>query len=234
MRFLILLALFWSMPAPAAVSIICHSVKDLSERTEDCEDNKYFAKAGADCMRAFDRAVKEQSDVVAKLLQASNQEQIDQAGNAQHHTFGGSASDYKIAVNNLNMLIVAAKIARATVDGYLNSIYYPEDFDAPPEVIGDPMEYLDNSACYAENEKSLKGILRDMDKKIVDLEKAKAAAAAMGKTSSGRQSQTDSLTNDANVGAKEQGKAQAAPKGKAGSAKSTITGVEENKKKQSK
>lgn len=48
------------------------------------------------------------------------------------------------------------------IEGYLNHILYPEDWDAPPAVIGDPKAFFESHKCYSANRDRIESLLSDL------------------------------------------------------------------------
>lgn len=67
---------------------------------------------------------------------------------------------------NNEAIVAAAKAAKKYVSAYRDDIYYPEDWDAPEELIGDPMDFFDSEKCYAEARDSLKKTEEAIDRYI--------------------------------------------------------------------
>lgn len=225
------------MPASAgaAVKISCPSLQSLEENASECGDNNYFQQAGRQCLKAFEKAIQQRSVLAQAQLAASNLALVDKAGNSQNHNFGGSEADYDISQEALAELIDAGKKARNSVDDYLKHIYFPEDFDAPEEIIGDPMEFLDNNACYAEVESDLKSVLKKIDQHLAELAKTKEASKIRGNTSGSREGLQNSLTTGVSRASDGSAGAQPVPKkGNSQKSNSDITGIKEDEAKRQK
>ena len=70
--------------------------------------------------------------------------------------------------------LATAKIAKGYISSYRDNIYYPEDWDAPEELIGDPVDFLDSQKCYAEARDSLKKAEETIDHYISDYGRGRA------------------------------------------------------------
>jgi hypothetical protein len=233
----VLLAIIFLAPAfaGAAVKLECPAVDDFSNENMTCEENGKFGQAGVDCLSSLETAIKNQSAVAHKAMMGSNEKLVDKAGNAQTHNFHGSGADYALAQATLEELIASAKKAREKVESYHLNIFYPEDFDAPEEVIGDREEFIMDNPCFSENKLGLMDIVKKIDKDIADLEKTKALAMSKGATSGTRQEgMQNSLVNGASNTKAAGAKAGAIPKGTSQNGSSDITGVKEDQSKQQK
>lgn len=71
-------------------------------------------------------------------------------------------------------VLAAAKAAKKQVSAYRDDIYYPEDWDAPEELIGDPVDFFDSQKCYAEARDSLKKAEETIDRYIADYRAGRA------------------------------------------------------------
>ena len=181
---LLLPALLWpAQPAKAAIGLQCATPESIEESAEECDSNDSFTTSGQNCVTSLENMIKARTAVINKQMAAAQAAGIGQAGNAQNHDLATSNVDYTTAQNTFADLTKAATSARTTVDSYLDHIYFPEDFDAPEEVIGDPETFLDESPCFADNEAAIKAQVAKLDKDIADLLKSKAAALALGNLS---------------------------------------------------
>lgn len=232
---------FWfsceALAAPA-VKVECPSLENLMEEAEECSDNGRFGEAGISCVKALEDAIRQQAELARASMKASNEKHTgEQAGNAQTHNFAGSGANYQISRTTLEELIAAAKGTRASVNSYLNGIYYPEDFDAPEEVIGDPIEFLDNNACYNDNRIGLENLVKQVDKKIAELEAALSESQKRETGSNQREIGQGTAGLGKVTGGKNTGPPKPLPSGSAkGGAsprtKSDITGTKESKEKE--
>lgn len=229
----IYLILFFALSAPshAAIQASCTSVSSLDEATTGCEDNAQFTQAGRKCLQSLEDLIAAQTKVAATQLAAANAK-VNATNNAQNVGLQGARADYAISQQTLANLIASAKEARRNVDGYLNHIYYPEDFDAPAEVIGDPVKFLDANDCYSDNERALKSALDQIDKHIRDLERTKSVAMQHGNVSGARESGLQQSLNKS-VSNKKSGQGSAtAVQGQDTGHGSDVTGVEKDLKNQ--
>lgn len=173
--------------APAAAkSSACSTARDLDKQAESCDDNGLYADAGFDCLEKLESLIQTKAAAAKITLQLSNAAHVGDGKAKQASSFLGSGADYKIAMAALDSMIASAKKARGTVGSYLNNIFFPEEFDAPEELIGDNMEFVKNSRCYAEPKSLIEKTLETIDRHIADLERTKQAAASLGAQSGDR------------------------------------------------
>ena len=182
---LALLLLFTSNLA-AAKGFTCSTARDLSRNAASCDDNGQYADAGIDCLEKLEKLIATKAAAAKITLQLSNAAHVG-GGNAKQATsFLGSDADYKIAMAALDDMIASAKKARRNVDSYLDNIFFPEEFDAPEELIGDNLEFIKGSRCYAEPKGLIEKTVETIDQHIADLQRAKQSAAQLGAQSSDR------------------------------------------------
>lgn len=230
----IMLAFLALLPATTLAAppvFACRGLAGLKENAESCRDNKTFGQAGLDCYNALQRAIQARAAAAKAQMAASNVAKIDNAGNQQNHNFQGAHADYGISQDALTELIANARLAHGSVDGYLNNIIFPEDFDAPEELIGDMFEFIDSEPCYNENRLGLEDLKKRIEKNIKELEAAKAASLARANVSGHRETHTGSLTQPVAHGAAGIGAGTPVPSGHARNPASSITGVQEDKAK---
>lgn len=221
--------------AAAPKPLACTPVASLDNEEDDCDSNGKYVDAGMACLKALQDRIKAETGTARRQLRSSQNQNIGGGRNSQENTLAGATDGYQISQATLQGLIAAAKIAKANVDSYLGNIYYPEEFDAPREVIGDPEEYLNSEQCYAEPRDLLNDMLDKIDQHIADLEKAKAASAGL---------ESGSTQNDAGLGTQTAPRTRAgttrgqgatrtrqAPQGQAGARGSDISGTERLQKK---
>jgi hypothetical protein len=210
----------------------CIPLGKLDNEEDDCLNNGKYVESAISCFVDFESLVKAKAGVAAGQLEQSNAAHLANGKNSQANGEAGGASDYKIAVATLDGLIAAGKAARSSIDSYSKNIYFPEDFDAPPEVIGDPMGYLDSSPCYAEPRDMLQDMLQRADLYIADLERSRQAALAMLGTTSSRDTQLGAAADTRAPASAARGRSGPALKGKKQrNPAPDITGVDNDKKK---
>lgn len=227
-------AVFALLPATALAAppaLTCPGLAALKENANSCRDNITFGQAGLDCYNALQRAIQARAAAAKSQLAASNALKIDKAGNQQNHNFQGANADYGISQDALTELIASAKLAHGSVDGYLNNIIFPEDFDAGEEIIGDMIEFIDSEPCYNENRLGLEDLKKRIEKNIRELEAAKAASLARANVSGHRDTNTGSLTAPVAHGTAGIGAAAHVPSGPSRNPASSITGVREDEAK---
>jgi hypothetical protein len=211
----------------------CPSGTSLEENgTEECDDNVKFAQAGQTCLKALESDIRTETTNVSQQLAAANADHTSDSANSQTSDFNGSVADYALSQETLSKLLKEAQFTRDSVDNYLHRIFYPEDFDAEEEEIGDPLEFLDKNPCYVDNETLLKSTLASVDKDIANLKKAKASSGGLKDNSSTSSGFQDSMTSPNVSNTQGQGSGAATVKGTSNNGASDITGVKQDEQKQ--
>lgn len=232
LRILILVALAL---APAG-AIACPSLNSLDNENDNCEANGKYVDAGIACFMDFEGMVRKDAGEAFVKMSQSNKKHVGSNRNSQASGMAGATADMKISEAALNALILAGKLALRNLDGYSRNIYFPEEWDAPPALIGNGLDYLNSSPCYAEP----RDMLQDMQKRtanyIKDLENAKKAVVAMKAITTRRDQNlgnSSSLTSVRQPSSR--GKMGApVPARKQEKKGNTITGVEQDKAKRQK
>lgn len=217
-----------------AEAINCTSLKTLEKPNGSCSDNGAYLTAGVECLEALEALINAKTGVLSAAMSASNQAYTNDKVNKQTNTFAGTTQDYNMMISTIDSLIKSAKVAKGQVAKYQKSLFYPEEWDAPKEVIGDPDTFFDSHQCYAEPRDALSRVQEELDVHIEDLENAKKAAAQLRANSQGRESKLDEAAGSegavANTsgdgGGKKQGASGKSPKGESG-----VSGQEEDRKK---
>lgn len=215
----------------ASPALACPSLSSLDSEEDNCTDNGKYVDAGIGCFLEFEGMVKKDAGEAFVKMSQSNKKHVGGKANSQASGMAGATADLKISEATLDMLIAAGKIAQKSLDGYSRNIYFPEEWDAPEELIGNGLDYLNSSACYAEPRDMLQDMKDRTDRYVKDLEKAKKAVVAMKGVTDSRDQNLDSANNVRKPAGKG-GKASApVPARKQVQKRSTITGVEQDKAK---
>ncbi len=223
-----LAALLLALPAQA---LACPSLARLDDENDSCEDNGKYVDAGAACFLDFEGMVKKDAGEAFVKMSQSNKKHVGGAKNSQASGMAGATADLKISEATLDLLIAAGKIAMKNLDGYSRNIYFPEEWDAPEELIGKGIDYLNSSPCYAEPRDILKDMNERTAKYVRDLEAAKKAVVAMKNITTTRDQNLDSA-HVVRKPAATNGKGETrVPAKKASGKNSSITGVEQDKAK---
>lgn len=124
------------LSAPAFAQVKCTAFEVLDKNTESCEDNSKFLNAGKECLQKLEALISTTTGVA-----------IDKIRKATPSDF----KKKKLSSDQKNVLLASARHVKTTLHKYKVNIYYPEDFDAPEEVIGDNSEFVRSQPCYADN-----------------------------------------------------------------------------------
>jgi hypothetical protein len=215
----------------AASALACYSLEELDDENDDCSTNGKYVDAGIGCFLTFENKVKKEAGEAYVKMKASNKKHVMGDKNSQASGMAGTTANFKLSEAALDALIAAGKATLGNLDGYSKNIYFPEEWDAPEELIGNGLDYLNSSACYAEPRDMLSDMKKSTEEYIQDLERAKAAIQAMNGINTGNDTKIDNAVNmqqkPAGVGKGTAYQFKKQPPAK----KSKITGIEEDLKK---
>lgn len=162
------------------LALTCSPVKEMNKSTKGCNDNYIYTDAAYACADKFYLELeKKEGEILTKLTEANEKSQ--EKGLQQSKELDTAKLGYGYSATELANLIKSGKQSLANLKNYLFYIHYPEDFDAPEEVIGDPVKYLLNSKCYSENVDEIESLIEDLENDIKDLSAVRDAA--LGKKS---------------------------------------------------
>jgi hypothetical protein len=231
------IAILCSLLTGAQARASCYSLEELDDENDDCSSNSKYVDAGIGCFLTFENKVKKEAGDTFTKMNASNKKFVMGSKNSQASGMAGTTANFKLSEAALDNLIKAGKATLGDLDSYSRNIYFPEEWDAPEELIGDGLEYLNSSPCYAEPRDMLSDMKKSTEDYIKELEAAKAAITAMKGVNTGNDAKIDNMAGQ-HMGQRKPASVKPAkgaalkPK-KPTNGKSTITGVEEEKKKRS-
>jgi len=212
-------------------ALACPSLASLEDENGNCSTNGTYVDAGISCFTDFEKQVKRESGEAFAEMKASNKKFVMGDKNSQASGLAGANADFKLSEAKLNLLIAAGKVALKNIESYSRNIYFPEEWDAPEELIGNGLDYLNASACYAEP----RDILNDMSERaaqyIQDLENAKAGVVSMRGTTTRREEKIDNISPTRKLSSSTSAQGAGYKNKKSVLKKSTVTGVDEDKKK---
>lgn len=212
--------------APAPYQISCQAAEALKESADSCEDNELYAEAAVICLEQTENLVKEKSEALKKSLEA-----LRTNSNQQTQKLSEAQKSYATQEEELLRLIETVKTTSDQIKGYANDIVYPEHWDHE-ESITDYNEFFESEACYAENRETLFEALEDADIMKSELMDTLALARSLKARSTKSGAGLDSLSAPAVKSTTGAGAVDQVKNGKSKNDSSTITGVEEDKKKQ--
>lgn len=183
--------------AAKAPPLECLDAEQLNSKVQGCEGNSLYGEAALSCMQKFRALVKDRTKGAAAQMKA-NAKDLAKEGAGQSQNFAGAEADYAVSQATLGELIEAGKLVSKQMDSYLDNIVFPEDFDAPEELIGDPVAFLDNSGCYSENRDGIENLLDDLDDEIANLEKAKSLSVGKLGVSNSREGLQNTINQSVN------------------------------------
>ncbi len=162
MKKVIFVSVFLAVSGEAA-PLNCRKVAELNEAVQSCEGNRKYVEAGRTCVQAFQGYLRAEKEAALRSMAAL------QAG-------GSVASDkHGEAVLTLSKVIETGEQASTSVKAYLSNIVYPEDWDAPPEVIGNPADFFRSHKCYSESRDGLEALAEEVDSSVKLLVEALSA-----------------------------------------------------------
>ncbi len=129
-----LLTIVVSLPAIAKVE--CTPFETVDKTAETCEDNGKFLKAGQECMQKLESVISTKTNVTIDKLRKMTPNEFKKK---------------KLSNADKNQLLSAAKHVKKTLRQYKVNLFYPEDFDAPEEAIGNSAEFIYSQTCYSDN-----------------------------------------------------------------------------------
>lgn len=134
---LILLFLLFST---AYANLDCESLSSLDNKSEECKDNTNYTSAGKNCLKKLEDLILKKTKFTVQKIKSK------------------SSKINQISRKNRELILDATKDAMSKVQDYRNNIFYPEDWDAPEEVIGDGLKFMNSQKCYADANKTLKEV----------------------------------------------------------------------------
>ncbi|MGE3262313.1 MAG: hypothetical protein AB7K68_11085 [Bacteriovoracia bacterium] len=229
MHYLFMLALLSGTQALAAKDYsklpksFCEPVTRIASAVEDCEGNDLFLQKGEDCLDLLDK----ESKTVAGILPAAFSKDLTQKQGAK---FDSSGKDYKVTSLSLAYLIAVTNTAIAEIKSYQENLVLPPDSDEEEVTGGNVQAYAMSVDCYGANKENLDSLLEDFDKRLKQLQGAKAIADAHDSTSGSREQKVQ--MNSGTDIIRGQGKAAVLPKGGIPENRdSDVSGIKESKEK---
>jgi hypothetical protein len=138
----------------------CSSLKELDAKSDECADNKNYLDAGKSCVRMFETVVsnitKVPIDELAKTADKSK----------------------KISKAQSEQIFTDAKKVKSILSAYRDNIFFPEDWDAPEEVIGEADKFLYSHRCYSQANEGLRKMEENIDSYVKEFGPQKVAKEA--------------------------------------------------------
>jgi hypothetical protein len=159
--------------APAEKLIaFCPSATKLQEKADACENNDEFIEAGEDCLDKLDAEIKHETKRMQLSFSADK-------GGQQKANFSSATQDYAASSLSLAALILKAELATKEIGAYPEYLLEPEDAEEADVNEGNLDKYLQQIPCYGEAKRSLGGIKQDFEKRVAQLQAAKALSDQM-------------------------------------------------------
>lgn len=227
------------IPLGAVASPICEPIGNLSAQVSYCDENVAYVAPARKCFQAFKALVDAEN---AKIQKALNEQVNNAKGTEQAEDFATTQAVLASANTTLTNLIDHGKQVHTELEDYAYDLVlplydaYPEDYNVDPWS-KEGQKMFREKQCYGEPMEDLDAVKAQLRPIIADLEKTKAKVVSLHKTSGIKKTNLDSVNPVSPAGdTVGQGSARgpSGVKGKSKNSSSTITGVEENKKKSKK
>lgn len=210
----------------------CPTLESLDNPDGDCASNGDYVDAGISCFLGFENLVKERAGVASGTMKATNKAQVMGKKNSQLQDFTAALTNAKTAKGTLDKLIAEGKATLASLEGYSKNIYFPEDFDAPPSVIGNPWEFAKSTPCYNEPREMLLDMRERTSKYISQLEAARKIVDGLDTKNAANSKSLDNGVATRTPASATKGRGSVSvKKGHSRNPSSTVTGVEEGSQK---
>lgn len=207
-------------------SLLCHSVDKIFSEVKDCAQNSYFSRASEACLNRIELDVKAYQAALAHSM-------------AERNAVAASSQTAKIENNSANLsqmqealaaLITEATVARGELSNYAENLMWPGYLTTKVVKQLKLDSFLGDFSCYKNHREAIQKDMALLDQKIVELRKAQSASLALGNTDSTNLQKMNSTQPNLRVpaGLKAQGPIV---KKKKGAPASSITGIEEEKRK---
>jgi hypothetical protein len=236
MRLLAILLLLGPQAGSAAElsTVFCEPLARLNEQVNYCDENHAYVPAAQKCFQDYKAAVDAEN---AKIQAVLDKEATRAKGAEQETSFQTSQAVLASAMSTLASLLLRGTQVHNEIDDYSQDLVlpiydaYPEDYDLDPHS-AEAQQILREKECYGEPAEDLDAVMADLRKILTDLAKTKEKVAALHKGSVSRDDQLGSLAPTKQ--GKNKGLGQGSvrvPAGKSKNGASSITGIEESKKK---
>lgn len=228
----ILILLF---PISVSAKSICESLSSLSAQVNYCDENMAYVPAAKNCFKKYKELVDSEN---AKIKAVLNKDVKNAKGSEQQADFQTTETVLKSAIKTLDNLLAQGKQTYNEIDAFSEDmvlpIYeaYPEDYELDPKS-AQGQKIFREKECYGEPMEDLDKIKTELKDIISDLEKTKAKSSSLQKISNFKEGNLDSLNAIVPKATKNKS-SEPMPTGKSKKGNSTITGIEESKKKNKK
>lgn len=234
-KFCLLLATLVLVHAPGALSAsppdltrvpltFCRNAQEIASSTAGCQANDNFTKAASAC---FDQ-LNELEATLGKEAKA-----ISESGAAsQRAQVGTGQSEYAFSGIALKYLQGVAALAIAQLKEYSRYLNLPPD--APGAVHAERLRAANETPCFSDSQKRLAEVVRALESKLATYKEGGAQSSAYQRKLRSAGTDFGSLTGSAKKGSKLPAATAAAKDAAKPASRSSITGVENDKKKRDK
>jgi hypothetical protein len=196
---------------------MCVAATDINEKTESCEDNHWFLEQASECL---ERVQKMRNQVTADMKAVMGKNQLG----GQNQDFETSKKNHEEAVAAHEFSIKITQTALDELDKYFDYVVQPDDAETDEEVL--------NTPCYNEAVVPMDDIAEKLENMLEEMKSSKGMEDLMGKVSGTRETNVNALNRKAADTKGQAGPAGIVKKGTSPVPASTITGVEDRKKKE--
>ncbi|MGZ3653085.1 MAG: hypothetical protein ACXVB9_09400 [Bdellovibrionota bacterium] len=213
----ILFSLLLLTPAHAKVKGFCKPLKELQAEVLSCDENDHYLDAAIDCLEGLEKDSAKDANALGLAIFS---------GGAQAKSFSDGSLNFAQAKGVLAALLLEAQTRKVEIENYGRNVNFPEDFDNPEIVKGEPDKFLAGSECYHRAGTVMESVLQEMEKHIGQIEKAQAE---VNKAAAKLKGDASALGSE-NTAAHGKGKGTATvPSGTEKKSGSDITGTEQEK-----
>jgi hypothetical protein len=154
--------------APIDKLPLCHAPEELEAKVSSCDDNAIYSEAAVLCLEKIDKNIEKAKSVAALSLKKNT----NSTRSAQDGTLAGGKSGYEISVATLEGLLLMAQKSKKEIEEYKNQTVFPEHFGEPAFMKAGKDQFLAMNDCYSENQKLIRNVVKQVNKRIRELESA--------------------------------------------------------------
>jgi hypothetical protein len=206
----------WSEEKQKIFKLECESVEDLTDRIDACSSNSFAVESASQCYEKLMAAWKDAPNDLNRIMSVSKKRETSR----QKAELAFSKTDYEKTMAKLENLISVTEANTALIAKYPFAMI--EDSDIPVD-------------CYTDRFQAVQEIVWKLDDRISEAEDTLAAASSLHGIVGVRDQNIDASTTNAVLhGQGESAPLKRVPAGTSSQPASDITGIKEEKVKQSK
>jgi len=234
MRFSLLVLSLLVLPRVSSAAAFCEPLDKLRARVNYCDENPSYVAPAKACLETFRKLVKAKNEEIDKVLKAVV---ANRKGEEQAENFKTTQALLASADLTLVQLLLHGKTVYNEIEDYTEDFVlpifeaYPEDYELDPHS-KKAQEIFREKECYGEPMSDFDKMKKDLLAKIDALERTKAEVNGLQLKSNAKEADLKSLTTSSAGGVSANGgPAASALSGNKPRKSSTITGVDEEKRK---